>query len=348
MECFRADVDIFCINESWLNSNIENDNMRWIGNQIFRIDRVANKSGGLVTYVCNDLASHTSTVEEHTFIKENIEVQTLLINKPMVRTKYICNIYRPPKGDHVEFFRELETIINDIDLANHDVWLGGDFNIDYNIKKETKCKALISFANELNLNILIDKITRPKDDSGTMIDNILSNADNIMFSKPLPIFISDHLPVLVVQKKQPTVLHESTFTGRSYRSYDKLDLEDVLLYYDWGPFYRETDPNKQWEELIGVTQKYLDENCPVQIFNIKSRDVEWITPEIREAIRDRHAAMSDFLENGQARDLREAKNLRSRVSVMIDESKKENIDQAYNIKNDGHFQFWQKSCILDV
>ena len=78
MECFKGTIDIFCMNESWLNDNIEDDNVRWIGNRIFRIDRTANRSGGLATYICNDLASHTTTVEGRTYIKEYIEIQTLL------------------------------------------------------------------------------------------------------------------------------------------------------------------------------------------------------------------------------------------------------------------------------
>ena len=96
MECFRGDIDIFCINESWLNENTDDCNVKWIGNQIFRIDRTANRSGGLVSYISNDLASHSVIVEEHTYIHEDIEVLTLCIDKPMRRKKIICNIYRPP------------------------------------------------------------------------------------------------------------------------------------------------------------------------------------------------------------------------------------------------------------
>ena len=57
----------------------------------------------------------------------------------------------------------------------------------------------------------------------------------------------------MVQKKAPTKLYDASFTGRSYKHYNRLDLEELLLYHDWNNFYKETDPNKQWDELVKVT-----------------------------------------------------------------------------------------------
>ena len=85
-ECFRNDVNIFCINESWLNDNIENDNVKQIGNKMFRSDREAQKSGGLVTYVNNAWACHTTS-----FVRGNIKVQTLVVNKENRSKIMICN-----------------------------------------------------------------------------------------------------------------------------------------------------------------------------------------------------------------------------------------------------------------
>ena len=195
-ECFRNDVDFFCINESWLNDNFDDENVNWIGNKMFRLDRTANKSGGLVTYVNNSWACNTTVNNDLSFINDDIEVQTLIVNKEFRKKIMICNIYRPPGGNHVKFFETLTGIFVDIDVSDYDIWIGGDYNIDVKQVDETKCKALHTFASELNLKVLIDTCTRPV--SGTAIDNILTNAENVVYNKPLPVFISDHLPVLAV------------------------------------------------------------------------------------------------------------------------------------------------------
>ena len=189
-----------------------------------------------------------------------------------------------------------------------------------------------------------DKCTRPE--SGTVIDDILTNAENVIFNKPLPVLISDHLPVLAVQKKPPCTMYNTAFTGRSYRLYDRQELEERLIYHDWSSFYKEKDPGKQWDEIIEVLLSYLDEVCPIKTINIKTRDVEWITQDIREAIADRRQHMVCYLNTGAARELEQAKELRRRVNVLIDNSKTDQIDGAYNNYNDGHKQFWKKISTL--
>ena len=126
-ECFRNDVDIFCINESWLNEGIDDANVKWIGNKMFRIDRMANRSGGLVTYVNNAWASHTTMVDEWSFIKDDIEIQTLTICKENRKEIDICNIYRPPNGNYVNFFTELDKVVKAIELMEYHVWIARGF-----------------------------------------------------------------------------------------------------------------------------------------------------------------------------------------------------------------------------
>ena len=88
--------------------------------------------------------------------------------------------------------------------------------------------------------------------------------------------ISDHLPVIAVQKKIMTKLYELTFSGRSYRHYNKQDLIEKLIYYDWSTFHKSKDPNIQWGIMIGLIMEYLDEVCPVKERTVRTRDVDWM------------------------------------------------------------------------
>ena len=290
-ECLY-DIDICCVCETWMNDANDNSDIEWCNYQIHRLDRESDRAGGLVTYVKNEHANYAKVIEEASYINDNIEVLTVLIDRPMRRRKLICNVYRPHGGDRKLFVDKLDEIL-ELCGGGCDVWIGGDYNIDYSKQGDKKFEELKGFIAGHNFKILINKITRPE--SGTIIDNILSNAEDIIYSNPIPDLISDHLPVISVQKKGKFQLVETTFTGRSYKRYNAGDLEDRLLFYDWHGFYREKDPSKQWDELVKVIDKYLDEVCPITTKTVKGRDVDWATPEIRETIIDRRSHVIKFL-----------------------------------------------------
>ena len=181
MECFNDDIDVLCIGESWLNEGIDSSELLWIGNTMYWLDRNTDRAGGLVTYIKNEHANYVTTVPEATFIHDDIEIQTFLIDRPMRKKKVICNIYRPNDGDRQNFCDRLETILELPVLAEQEVWIGGDYNIDFSKQKDVKFKAIEGFINTHNLSILVDQITRPE--SGTVIDNILTNAENIILGE---------------------------------------------------------------------------------------------------------------------------------------------------------------------
>ena len=126
-------------------------------------------------------------------------------------------------------------------MTNYDVFVGGDFNVNFKIPDDPKTTQVVQMSRVYKLDILIDKCTIPNEGAhgGTVIDNILCNADNIISHKVLTALIRDHLPIACVQKKARNVNFVSEFQGRSYKNYDCDDLTDWLLYHDWSAFYKE-------------------------------------------------------------------------------------------------------------
>ena len=198
-ECvYGTDLDVLCIEESWLNDGINNEEILWLGNTIYRLDREGDRAGGLIMYVKNEYANHVTMPPECNYIHDHIEVQTMLICRPMRRRKLILNVYRPPGVHRQSFIDKIETILDKFDVDNIDVYIGGDFNIDFGKPDDDKFSEMETFLNSNNYKPLIDTITRPE--SSTIIDNILSNVEDIIYHEVLPDLISDHLPVVCVQK----------------------------------------------------------------------------------------------------------------------------------------------------
>ena len=72
----------------------------------------------------------------------------------------------------------------------------------------------------------------------------------------------------------------------------------------------------------------------------------WITNEIREAIVDRQAHITRYLNTGHAIEYEQAKELRRRVNLLIDNSKQDQITAAYQDNFDGHKKFWERISTL--
>ena len=290
-------VDIFGANETWLNETMTDQEVLWEGMKLYRFDREADKAGGVLVYVRNELASYVTVVKNGCMINADIEMLTLKLEKPENRKKVIISIYRPPKGNVQRFVDHIDTFIDDINMVSHDIWVGGDYNVDFSDKEDNGTTLLNALAESKNMSILISDITRPGRNGarGTVIDNIITNAENIIYSAVYPLTLSDHYPVVGVQKKPREESTEEEFLGRSYKKYVKQDLEDILTYTDWKKFYREKNPNIQWEILLNIVVEYLDKTCPKKMMKITGANKSWLTTEIKELIVERRRLSEEYL-----------------------------------------------------
>ena len=150
--------------------------------------------------------------------------------KPTLRNKLIVCLYKPPKASAEGFTSEIDKILENIDTNKHDVWIGGDFNLNFAKGADNRIIHVEAIMKSHNMTALIDKCTRPKEDKLSIIDNIITNAKNIIYSNVLPWLLSDHLPIVAVQKKPRNQCVTQVFTGRSYRRYNVDDLQEKLLY----------------------------------------------------------------------------------------------------------------------
>ena len=57
------------------------------------------RGGGLIYYIKNDLAIHTTIIGELSSISEDLEQLWVRIDKPKNGVKILANIYRPPTGN---------------------------------------------------------------------------------------------------------------------------------------------------------------------------------------------------------------------------------------------------------
>ena len=191
---------------------------------IFRQDREptgTHRSGGVACYVHEKYASYTTKVDELSVTQKHIETVTLKTTSPTSRHRLVVSVYRPPKGNVEKFYKKLSKLIETSGFVNKDIWIMGDMNVDFKHRNSAKYKKTLAFLKRHHFRQLRTGITRLHPKGSTIIDHIYTNVHQDVTSGSLNEYISDHIPILAIYKKERAQHTRKKVTGRSYKDYDK-------------------------------------------------------------------------------------------------------------------------------
>ena len=235
----------------------------------------------------------------------------------------------------------MEHIISHSLNLNHELWILGDFNIDYLSRDKPSVKKYISTFKSYGLCRLITGITRPHNSSGTCIDWIITNSPFILKSGVCDHLISDHLPVFCTRKKKRE--HHTTVTtdARDYTKYSVENLRNLLVNTDWTIYDTIVDPNVMYSIILDRLDEILSVMCPIRQFKQRKLSVRWMTKDIFKAIRNRRFYVSLFKLTRRNEHLRLAHIWRNTVNSMIDRAKSNymKVQLEQNIRNPK--KFWR-------
>ena len=117
--------DIFSLSETWLNGNIEDNEILIDGFKICRLDRQLKPGGGVLFYIRDGL----NFKEISEFKNNGTEALWIEVNLPHTKPLLIGTVYRPPNSD-AEYLNQLDTAFQNITSLYEDVVILGDFNFD--------------------------------------------------------------------------------------------------------------------------------------------------------------------------------------------------------------------------
>lgn len=192
--------------------------------------------------------------------------------------------YRPPQGKIEECTRSLRELLSSIDLGL-EVFLLGDLNINYKDTNLKAVKELKALEKEYNLKQQIIYPTRVTTTTETLLEHIHSNATNIMQKGIIDNHLSDHYPIYLTIKKQPTTYEHVTFTYRMMKNLDEKDLEQRIQQIDWSNYYTLESPAECWEFIYNALIEIMDELCPEKTMTNVKKKTEWLTSNIFELMK---------------------------------------------------------------
>ena len=318
-------VDILCLTETWLHEVYSDALLNIAGMKLFRWDRsnginngvTKSRGDGLACYVENAIAPECSLIMDQCITTPDVELQVIKLMQPVHKNRHVINLYRPPNGNIDLFFDILENLFLNLNLSEKEIWLMGDFNLNYLKRSDNYTKRAIEFARIYGLKQLITSATHFCGFSSSCIDLMFTNADFVNASGVLNDVISDHFPTFACINKPREKKTYTSILGRTYTSYNKEIFTGLLENENWEELYAVTDPNIIWDLIVDRINTHLSVMCPIKNLKVSTNTPFWLNHHINEAINDRNKLFKSAKLTGDHNILSNARLARNRTNKLI-------------------------------
>ena len=342
------DIDVLIISESWLRADIDDNSVKVNNYLICRQDRAAmtnynitKRGGGICIYIKNTIPFTELCDQLYKCNTDDLELVTVRLNIEKLRPILICAVYRPPSGCIATFNNHIISLLDNLSTSRkYDLYLGGDFNIDY-LKPSPNRKYLKDLENSFSLMQVITEKTRPLY-SNTIVDLIFTNNQADSTSGTLDLNVSDHLPTWIIRKKVKVKPITSEFIGRTYKNYNMNTLREKLLQINWQSYFREEDLNKAWDMFMHSILPILDSICPIRKSRYTNSRPQWITNELMELANDRDRAMKLAKRDPSPVNIAKAKSLRNEAKIAFKTIREEYIKSKLEEFKGDPKKFWNE------
>ena len=318
--------DIVVLTETWLTPNRKNDEIMIPNFDIpYRKDRNDRVGGGVAIYIKSGISFHKSCN-----LIDN-EVEGLCVEVNVRNHKFLlCGIYRPPNSG-VEYWDSLERTFETLNNSHiKDLVILGDFNC--NMQSVNLPNRMHNLILAYDLCQLIDEPTHFTEHSSSIIDlALVNNPANVLFSDVISPFIPDlvrfHCPIIVSLKfRKPTI---KTFK-RHVWLYDRGNynlFRNRLQLIDWDNTFSSGDVNEISDNITEQIINAAKVSIPNMTVTIRPSEPEWITANIKTAIRQRKRLFKKAKRLNTASAWNKFKTKRNQVTTLLREQKKQYFEK---------------------
>lgn len=163
-------VDILAINETRLDSSIQNGEASIPGYTHERKDR--NRNGGGVALCIRDSINYKRLID---LPDDNMELISIQVLKPKAKPFIVCTWYRPP-GSTTELMNRFEDVLQKLDSYHMEVDIIGDLNCNVGATSpDCSTQKLLDICDSYQYRQLIDQPTRITQLTSPIIDLFLTN-----------------------------------------------------------------------------------------------------------------------------------------------------------------------------
>ena len=279
-------IDLFFISETWLKSNVGDDQLILPGYNLKRLDRRIGIHGG----VC--LFSNSKYKTSHLYNLEcpNLEVMWVYGRTARLHRGVSCivtaTIYHPPSSDDNEILEYLIASLTRVEslYPGCGLILAGDFN-----RLDIK---------QLRINFGLKQLVKIPTRGGNTLDLVLTNLDPFYLSDSIiafpPFGLSDHSVIAVSPRlRDPKSNQKKVVYKRDMRPSRKAMFGRYLSQIDWS-FLDSLESvevkNQLFTDMLSFGLFYI---LPEKRLLVHSNDHPWINEDLRRLIQLRQRAFED-------------------------------------------------------
>lgn len=315
-------IDVLTISETWLNTTVTNIEIKIDGYNVYRLDRLHKKGGGVCAYIRDNIKVSVLRTISH-ISESNFHQLWLQLQHNKCKSVVICVTYRPPDCPVACFEDFFKSSYIEALALNKPIVVFGDLNCN-TLKDCPESRALAEVSKELNLTQMIKTPTRITDTCQSLIDVILSSSHD---SGVINTAISDHLPVFAALQLKLPKPPPCYITVRTYKTYepavftaDLADHSDRLL-----SIFSENDVNTKLNMFNTVFQSTLEAHAPIKTLKIRSRPCPYVTSEIKELMKSRDVFLRRFQQTRDSNDWQIFKESRNAVKDELRRAERNHI-----------------------
>ena len=338
----HTSLDVLGLTETWLTSDIDDDELEIEGYSIFREDRGTkgkSEGGGVITYVKSCL----KVVPLQNVLDADIEGKLIKIERSRCKPMIIGTFYRPPNFDPYKFIEALSNSFTNLDTSKNEFVIMGDFNIDFSSKKGSKLqRSFKSFLLSHDLHQIIEKATRVTEYSETLIDFIcVNNKHRVVQWEVNDTHLSDHSIVVCVLKGG---VPKTPFRIIEYRSYKKFNKEQFcsdLKEMPWNELNSIgciDEAATHWESLFN---RVADKHAPIKKQRVKGFKTPWVTNEVLQLRRERNYHQSKGRKTRSLYHWQMYRSLRNHINRLEKRLKSEHFCKMIDENKNDSSRMWK-------
>ena len=262
------------ISETWLN-DYNCDLYDIDGYNLIEVHRQSKKGGGVGVFLDNSIPYQirsnlclTDDVSECIFIE--IDKEIFKKDKNII----IGVIYRPPDSDLNALNTSMSLLLSELQENKH-CYIMGDYNI--NLLNYENHQPTAEFIDQLHSNSfasLINKPTRVKRHSATLIDNIFTHSlsdkgltiQGIIYSD-----ISDHFPTIHIDYSFQVPEIDAVIVQRNMSRRNKQAFHSAVSDIDWEALYISGNAQESFSRFHSTLLKLFNKHFPHKLSNRNSK-----------------------------------------------------------------------------
>ena len=245
------------------------------------------------------------------------------------------------------FIGDIDPVFKKLNDEKKQIYIMGDFNIDLlKVDDHRPTHDYLELIFSYSLLPTIYKPTRITETTATIIDNILTNDENVIKSSILVTDITDHMPTVLTTRNNLTNHSGSTkkITYKRIHTDDNIaKLKQRLIDVKWQEILDNNNANDDYNKFNETFDTVYNECVPLKKCTNNRRKEPmspWITKGLLKSINKKNKLYKQYLHSPSNKGLQKFKTYKNKLNMLIRKAKRKYFFSKFEQSKNNMKQTW--------